>query len=54
VPVVMLTERAMAEDRDRFLEAGMDGYLAKPFTVEQLNGVLRQFGGELSALAGRL
>jgi DNA-binding response OmpR family regulator len=30
----------MAEDRKRFLAAGADGYLTKPFTPEQLHAVI--------------
>ena len=30
----------MAEDRKRFLDAGADGYLTKPFTPEQLHAVI--------------
>ena len=36
VPMVALTAYAMPEDRDRFLEAGFDHYLSKPFTKEDL------------------
>ena len=38
VPAVALTAHALPGDRDRFLEAGFDRYLSKPFTAEQLVG----------------
>src|SRR5438552_5441579 len=33
VPVVALTAFAMRDDRERFLQAGFAGYIAKPFDV---------------------
>ncbi|MBC8328169.1 MAG: response regulator [Planctomycetes bacterium] len=42
-PIVALTANALAGDRERVLEAGMDGYLPKPYDLEQLDGVLRQW-----------
>jgi two-component system cell cycle response regulator DivK len=36
IPVVALTAFAMTEDRSRLLEAGFDGYLAKPIDVRTL------------------
>jgi two-component system cell cycle response regulator DivK len=36
VPVVALTAFAMAEDRDRALLDGFDGYLSKPISVRDL------------------
>jgi signal transduction histidine kinase/AmiR/NasT family two-component response regulator len=38
-PIIALTAHAMESDRDRLLAAGMDGYVSKPFHVEE---VLRQ------------
>jgi CheY-like chemotaxis protein len=40
IPIVAFTAHAMAEDRKRFLAAGVDGYLTKPFSPEQLHAVI--------------
>ncbi|NHZ46126.1 response regulator [Nitratidesulfovibrio liaohensis] len=36
VPILAVTAAAMAGDRERFLAAGMDGYVAKPFDMADL------------------
>jgi len=36
IPVLALTAQAMSGDRDRFLDAGFDGYLSKPVDVAEL------------------
>jgi PAS domain S-box-containing protein len=38
--IIALSAHAMTGDRERFLEAGFDGYVAKPFTMEELNRFL--------------
>ncbi|MCX7619798.1 MAG: ATP-binding protein [Acidimicrobiales bacterium] len=46
VPVIALTAGAMEGDRDRCVSAGMDDYLAKPFTMAQLAESLQRRGVE--------
>jgi PAS domain S-box-containing protein len=45
-PIVALTASAFAEDKKRYLEAGMDDYLAKPFDKASLEAVLRRWFGQ--------
>jgi len=46
-PIIALTASAFAEDRQRYLESGMDDYLAKPFDKAGLESVLRRWFGPL-------
>jgi CheY-like chemotaxis protein len=41
-PVVALSASAMIGDREKFLSAGMDAFLPKPFCAPELYSVLRQ------------
>jgi CheY-like chemotaxis protein len=40
--LIALTASAFKEDRDRCLEAGMDGFLSKPIKVADLQAVLEE------------
>ncbi len=51
-PVVALTAHAMAGDDERFLAAGMDGYLSKPIRPQELDQLLQIYLDRQTALAG--
>ncbi len=40
VPIIAMTAYAMTGDRDAFLDAGMDGYVAKPAQADELKRVV--------------
>jgi len=42
IPVLALTAQAMEGDRERFLDAGFDGYLPKPVDIADLVAVVRE------------
>ena len=42
IPVIALTAFAMKDDRQRFLDAGFDGYLDKPINVKTFPEQVRQ------------
>jgi CheY-like chemotaxis protein len=42
-PVVALTAHTTDEDRDAYLRSGFDGFLGKPFTIDELKEVLEKF-----------
>lgn len=46
IPVIALTSYAMKGDRERFLAAGFDGYIAKPISKEELVATIQRYGPE--------
>ncbi len=43
VPIIALTANTMDNDRDKCIEAGMNGYLSKPFTAIELANKVKEF-----------
>jgi two-component system sensor histidine kinase/response regulator len=49
IPIVAMTAHAMKGDRQRCLDAGMDGYVAKPVRARELYEMIESFAGETAA-----
>lgn len=43
VPIIALTANTLDNDRDKCIQAGMNEYLAKPFTAQELVAVIQKF-----------
>jgi osomolarity two-component system sensor histidine kinase NIK1 len=43
VPIIALTANTLDNDKDKCLQAGMNDYLPKPFSPEELYTVIEQF-----------
>jgi len=52
LPIIAMTAHALAEDRDRSLQAGMDDYISKPIDVMNLYAVLLRQMGHVPAEPG--
>ena len=45
IPIIAMTAYAMSGDREKILDAGMDGYIAKPLHIKDLKALLEKVMG---------
>lgn len=43
IPIIALTADAMKEDKDRCIAAGMNSFISKPFQLEEIEAVLKEY-----------
>lgn len=43
IPIIALTANTLDNDREKCIQAGMNEYLAKPFTAQELIAVIEEF-----------
>lgn len=53
IPVIALTAHAMQGDKEKVMEAGFDGYIAKPFSVSILIDDIKTILKTLNVKAGK-
>jgi CheY-like chemotaxis protein len=48
IPIVIMTTLGQESDREDAFLAGADAYMVKPFSIENLQQIVRQFLGEIN------
>ncbi|MCV6639474.1 response regulator [Candidatus Albibeggiatoa sp. nov. NOAA] len=43
IPIIAMTAHSSPEDRQQCLDSGMDDYIAKPFKIDALKGILEKW-----------
>ncbi len=48
IPIIALTANTLDNDKDKCIEAGMNDYLPKPFSPDELYSIIEQFIKEIN------
>lgn len=49
IPIIAMTANAMQGDKDTCLSAGMDGYMSKPFKLDDLRNIISQYASQATS-----
>jgi two-component system CheB/CheR fusion protein len=53
IPIIAMTAYAMADDKEKFLAAGMNDYISKPVMLEPLMNVMKRVMAQCSLLQAK-
>ena len=49
IPIIAMTANAMSGDREQCLQQGMSDYISKPFSTQEITGIISKWQQKISA-----